>query len=185
MRALYGSRFQARYRCISELISEDGDVFEVCAGDAYLYERYLKPRGVRYRGSDLNPAFVAHARRRGTPVTRLDVARDELPRADYVVMQASLYQFIPGQVAMIEKLLRAARRSVIVAEPIRNLSTSRSRLVRWLAQRSANPGDGHKTIRFDERTLDQLFADHFQDRIQSVRVAPGGREKVYCLRGAA
>jgi hypothetical protein len=185
MRALYGRGFQARYRSLSALIEPDADVFEVCAGDAYLYERYLGPRGIRYRGGDLNPAFVRHAQRRGVPLSLLDLREDEVPAADYVVIQASLYQFMPDERALIDKLLRSARRMLLVAEPIRNLSSSGPRVLRWLAQRSADPGDGHKATRFDERGLDALFQTHYRDRIAHVAVTPGGREKIYGLRGAA
>ncbi|HTV21785.1 MAG TPA: methionine biosynthesis protein MetW, partial [Polyangiaceae bacterium] len=167
MRALYGRGFDARYRAIAELIEPGSEVFEVCAGDGYLYRRYLQPKAVRYAGGDINEAFLRHARRSGIAIQRLDAVSDPIPVADYVVIQASLYQFIPHHLRLLESLLGAARRSLIVAEPIVNLSTSSSGLVRWLAQRSANPGDGHKAARFDEASLDAALRGHFGDRIQS------------------
>lgn len=185
MRALYGRGFEARYRAIAELIEPGSDVFEVCAGDGYLYRRYLAPKGVRYAGGDINEAFLRHARQSGVAIRRLDATRDPIPVADYVVLQASLYQFIPNHVSLIESLLGAARRSLIVAEPIVNLSTSASPLIRWLAQRSANPGDGHKAARFDAASLDAALRGPFGDRIQSSVTIARGRERLYRLRGAA
>ena len=185
MRALYGRGFDARYRAVAELIEPGSEVFEVCAGDAYLYRRYLQPKAVRYAGGDINAAFVRHAQRRGIAIRQLDAVHDPIPGADYVVIQASLYQFIPDHVRLIEALLAAARRSLIVAEPIVNLSTSPSGLVRWLAQRGANPGDGHKAARFDATSLDAALRVHFGDRIQSSATIARGRERLYCLRGAA
>lgn len=57
--------------------------------------------------------------------------------------------------------------------------------VRWLAQRSANPGDGHKRARFDAATLDGARRVHFGDRIQASAAIARGRERLYCLRGKA
>lgn len=185
MRALYGRGFDARYRAVAELIEPGSEVFEVCAGDAYLYRRYLQPKAVRYAGGDINAAFVRHARRRGIALRRLDAVHDPIPVADYVVLQASLYQFIPDHVRLLEVLLAAARRALIVAEPIVNLSTSSSGLLRWLAQRGANPGDGHKAARFDAASLDAAMRVHFGERIQSSVTIARGRERLYRLRGAA
>src|SRR5262245_16214742 len=65
MRLIYAGGYSARYQAISELIPDGADVFEACAGDAYLFEHYLKARGIQYRAGELNAGFVAHARARG------------------------------------------------------------------------------------------------------------------------
>jgi methionine biosynthesis protein MetW len=185
MRVLYGRGFDERYSAIAELIEPGSEVFEVCAGDAYLYEHHLARRGVRYRGGDLSEVFVRHAQRRGITLERLDVARDPIPVADYVVMQASLYQFIPEHGRVIAALLGAARQQLILAEPVENLSTSSSALVRWLARRSANPGDGHKAERFDATSLDAALRGSFGEHVEFSRPIARGREMLYCLRGQA
>jgi hypothetical protein len=159
-------------------------VFEACAGDGYLYRRYLAPRGVRYRGGDINPAFLAHAARRRIPMAAFDLRRDEVPRADVVLLHASLYQFMPEHRRVVDKLLGAARRSLIISEPVKNLSSAGFGPVAWLARRSANPGDGDKPARFDEPSLDAFFAENYADRVERSLLIPGGREKIYCLRGS-
>lgn len=184
MRALYGRWFSGRYRALAELLPQGSEVFEACAGDAFLYQRFLRAKGIRYQAGDLNQRFVKHGRQRGIPFIRHDLLNDPIPRADHVVLQASLYQFIPDERRVIEKLLAAARQTVIIAEPVRNLSNTNSRLIRLIAQKSANPGDGHKLARFDESSLAALFRDHFADRLIDSRPAPGGREMIYRLRGA-
>lgn len=181
MRALYGHRFELRYSALARLIPDGAEVFEACAGDTYLYRHYLKQRGIRYRGSDLSPVFVAHARARGIDLVRHDLAREPLPSADFVVLQASLYQFMPDPTPVVAKLLAAARVRLLVAEPIANLASSRLSLVRWLARRAVNPGDGHKPARFDERTLDAFFDAGFGARVERRQLVPGGREKIYSL----
>jgi hypothetical protein len=185
MRALYGRGFDARYRAIAQWIEPGSEVFEACAGDGHLYERYLRSKGIRYAGGDINDVFLRHARRRNLPIVALDLLVDPIPVADYVVIQASLYQFIPGHARVIERLLCSARRALIVAEPVVNLASSSSSWVRWLAQRSANPGNGHKAARFDEASLDVALRSDFGDRIESSATIAGGRERLYRLRGKA
>jgi hypothetical protein len=185
MRLIYGGGFAARYRAISDLVPDGADVFEACAGDAYLYQHYLGPRGIRYRGGEFNAGFIAHARSRGIAMERFDLRQDEVPRADIVILHASLYQFMPDHVQVVGRLLAAARQTLIISEPVRNLSSSRWALVRWIAKRSADPGSGHKAQRFDEASLDAFFAAHYADRVQHQALIAGGREKIYCLRGQA
>jgi len=185
MQLLYGRGYVARYRAISALVPDGAEVFEACAGDAHLYEHYLRPRGIRYRAGEFNERFVAHARARGIEMHRFDLRQDEVPQADIVILHASLYQFMPEHRQVIERLLAAARHTLIVSEPIVNLATSRWALIRWIAKRSADPGSGDTPQRFDEASLDDFFRMHFADRIESSTRIDGGREKIYCLAGRA
>src|SRR4051812_13722935 len=96
MLALYGRHYGARSRAIADLIPERSSVVDLCCGPGVLYERYLKAKAVRYTGLDLNERFVARVDRLGG----VGVVRDlndgrPFPEADTVVMQASLYQFLP------------------------------------------------------------------------------------------
>jgi len=185
MRLIYGSGFAARYRSISDLVPDGADVFEACAGDAYLYRRHLKARGVRYRAGEFNDSFLRHAQAQGIDMQRFDLRKDEVPEADIVILHASLYQFMPDHSAVVGRLLAAARQTLIVSEPVRNLSSSSHPLIRWVAARSADPGSGHKAQRFDEASLDAFFAEHYSERVVQSALIPGGREKIYCLRGGA
>jgi hypothetical protein len=185
MRLIYGSGFAARYSAISDLIPDGADVFEACAGDAYLYRRYLKARGVRYRAGEFNDSFLDHARAQGIDMQRFDLRQDEVPHADIVILHASLYQFMPDHAAVVGRLRAAARHTLIVSEPVRNLSSSPHPLIRWIATRSADPGSGHKAQRFDETSLDAFFAEHYSQHVLQSALIPGGREKIYCLRGGA
>ena len=106
-----------------------------------------------------------------------------LPEADYVVMQASLYHALPDPKPLIDRMLKAARKSVIIAEPIRNLSQSRHRWIASLSHRLSDPGDGRSTYRFTEDSLDGLFAP-YTPRVTKHFLTPGGREKVFVLQGS-
>jgi hypothetical protein len=185
MRVIYGSGFAARYQALSQLVPDGADVFEACAGDAYLYWHHLKPRGIRYRAGEFNDGFVSHAQARGIDMQHFDLRQDPVPEADIVLLHASLYQFMPDHVAIVARLLAAARHTLIISEPVRNLSSSPNPLIRWIARRSADPGSGHKAQRFDEASLDAFFDEHYRSQIVQHTLIPGGREKIYCLRGGA
>ena len=185
MAVLYGRYYRARSRSVAALVPEGASVLELCCGPGTLYLGYLKPKDVRYRGLDLNPVFVRRLRRLGVDAEVADVGAPEpLPTADIVLIQASLYHFLPDARPLIDRMRAAARRAVIVSEPVRNLATSRWPLVARMAGASASPGDRHHSDRFTEASLDALMAGYGEGVCES-RLIPGGRDKIYVLRGTA
>jgi SAM-dependent methyltransferase len=175
MRLLYGRHFGARYRVIADLIPARASVLDVCCGPPDLLA-HLQKRGVTYTGLDLNRRFIRQLIQAGGTGCVWDVRQPTpLPRAEYVVMQGSLYHFLPDARPIVERMLAAARRQVIIAEPIRNLTSIPA--LRWLSSRLTDPGSGAQARRFTEATLDALLADY---RPLSLLI-PGGREKVYVL----
>ena len=185
MRVLYGRHFAARYRVLANEIPEKSSVVDVCAGDCYLYREYLRPKSVKYLGLDLSPAFVRAAQKHGVNARTFNVWQDEIPRADIVLMQASLYQFLPRAEEVVAKMLTAARHKVIIAEPVRNLSDSR---LAWLAKLSRlfpNPAPEESSDsgeRFGEQSLAEVFKSF--PAFQRSFFIPGGREMVGIFRGA-
>jgi hypothetical protein len=77
-------------------------------------------------------------------------------------------------------MLRAAREQVIIAEPVRNLATSRNPWLRALARRQTDPGLGVRPSRFTTSTFD-AFIDGLGIRVIRSFEIPGGREKVVAL----
>ena len=112
------------------------------------------------RRFDANARFVERLLRRGIDARRADVATAELPRADVVVMQASLYHFLPEPqaAAMVQRMMAAALERVVIAEPVRNLASSRLRPVARLAAGGAAAGAGAQEQRFDADSLRALMA---------------------------
>lgn len=179
MMALYRHHYSSRYRAIADLIPQQADVLELCCGPGILYQRYLRRKKVRYRGLDLSEKFVRQLLRRGVASERWDLRSDRpLPRAEYVIMQASLYHFLPDAGGMLDRMLEAARKAVIVAEPIRNLASSRLSWMAYFARRLTDPGTGLQENRFDEKSLDKLTR-RYEVLLRRAFLAPGGREKVY------
>ena len=105
-----------------------------------------------------------------------------LPQAQYVVMQASLYHFLPDASSVIERIIAAAEKQVLIAEPVHNVADSRIRPLALLARKLTNPGTGDQRYRFNELTLDAQM-ELYRRRVHSLRseLIAGGREKLYIL----
>ncbi|MEV0343039.1 methionine biosynthesis protein MetW [Nocardia sp. NPDC050713] len=181
MRGLYGRHYAARYSAIAGLVPDGAEVVDVCCGPATLYTRYLRAKSVDYTGLDLNEGFVAGVARAGGRGLVWNMRSDTpLPEADYVIMQASLYHFLPEPGPVLDRMLAAASKAVIVAEPVRNLATSRNRILATVGRRFTNAGDGRQAHRFTEATLDEFFG-RYEPRIAQRSLIAGGREKLYVL----
>jgi hypothetical protein len=180
MRLLYRKNYKARFKSVSEEIPKGAEVLDVCCGDCKLYTLALKGK-VSYVGVDINPSFIENARKLSIKVLSLDVRNDALPYSDYVVMQASLYQFIPQHKQIVDKLLSSASRKVIICEPVRNLSDSNNPVISFIARYLANPGTGHKLDRFTEETFCSFFRDNYNEIIEKFKFIPGKRELMVIL----
>ncbi|MGI8505472.1 MAG: class I SAM-dependent methyltransferase [Solirubrobacteraceae bacterium] len=183
MRALYGRHYAARLRAVADQIRPGASVLELCPGPGALFERHLRDRAGTYTGVDVNEAFVQRLGAMGADALRLDLNQaGELPEADVVIMQASLYHFLPNADAIVERMLVAARERVIVAEPIRNVASSRLPVLALLGRRGTDPGAGEDSHaeRFNEQTLDRLMERYAPLTVAAFKI-PGGREKVFVL----
>src|SRR5947199_2218 len=113
MRVLYGRHYAARFRAIAALIPERSSVLELCCGPATLFERHLRHQAIDYTGLDLSPRFVDRVVRLGGRASVRDLHDGgPLPSADYVIMQASLYHFLPDPSPLLGRMFEAARRRV-------------------------------------------------------------------------
>jgi SAM-dependent methyltransferase len=183
MQALYGRGYSDRFRSVAELVAEGSSVLDVCCGPGTLFHRYLKTKRVRYTGLDINHRFVERLSADGATglIWNLNEARP-LPRAEYVIMQGSLYHFLPEASGVIERMIAAADKQVLIAEPIRNVTDSRIFLLAFFARKLTNPGTGDQPNRFNEARLDALMERYRTPGhdVQS-RLIAGGREKLYIL----
>ena len=185
MMILYGRHYLDRYRAVADLIPHGADVLDLCCGPGVLYDRYLRHKNVRYLGLDISENFVNDLVRRGIPAERWDLRVDRpLPNAEYVIMQASLYHFLPNADLMLDRMLAAASEEVIVAEPIRNLSLSKVPAIAYLSGKLTDRGAGPERNRFVEFTLDEL-AQRYGNLISQSFLLPGGREKIYVFKKEA
>jgi len=176
MKLLYGKYFEARYKSIDDIIPLNSNVVELCAGDGYLYEYYFKKRNINYTGFDINSGFVDTAKKKMIPISLLNILTDPIPSADYVIIQAGLYQFIPKEHGVIRRLLDSAKSTLIIAEPIRNLADSTNPLISLIAKYSANPGSAPAVKRFNRETLINCFRSYKE--FHEIKEVEGGRELI-------
>jgi SAM-dependent methyltransferase len=181
MLGLYGRHYPARQRAVADLVPPGASVLDLCCGPGTLFDRHLRRKGVVYTGLDVNPRFVARVVRHGGRGLVRDLhPGGPLPEADYVIMQASLYHFLPDPLPLLARMREAARWCVVVAEPVRNLADGRVPVLAALARRHTDAGRGPRPLRFSEARLDALIAASAMPVLRSFFI-PGGREKVYVL----
>ncbi len=172
MRLLYRAEHEAVYEKVARLIPAGSSVVDVCCGTAKLYSR-LRGRDVDYLGLDANGHFVTALRRSGVAARRFDLLHADVPAADYVVMCSSLYHFRAREGEVLGKLRRAARRAVIVSEPVRNLSSHKLRPLATLAGFLSNPGTGGSyRFRYDAAAFRSFATEQGASRIE---LEPGAR----------
>jgi SAM-dependent methyltransferase len=182
MRALYGRHYAERLRAVADEVPVGSSVLELCCGPGTLYDRFLRARVRSYIGLDVNERFVGALRQRGVDARVTDLARPEsLPGADVVVMQASLYHFLPHADRIVDRMLGAAGDRVVISEPVRNLASSANPVIGLLGRRAADPGVGGGEHRFTEETLGAFMA-RYRELVLKESSIPGGREKLYVLR---
>lgn len=180
MRFLYGLNYSKRYKVLVKHIPPGDTVLDVCCGDGVLYTKYLKGRN-NYKGIDINATFIKRLAESGADAECADVLNMEWPQADVVVMQASLYQFMPRHCEVVDKMIACARKRLIISEPIRNMASSKVRVIAALAKHSVNPGNGHKVMRFDESTFRTLFLERYHTHAPAFQMVSGGRECIVIL----
>jgi SAM-dependent methyltransferase len=197
MLGLYGGAYFERCKSLAALVPEGSRVVDVCCGPARLYFDYLRFQRVSYTGLDINPTFVARltsarsassATRSGSGSTATGIVWDvadsaPLPQGDYVIMQASLYHFLPDPRPVVDRMLAAAREKVILTEPVRNVADSKNPVLAWLARKFTNPGTGDQPSRFNEARFEK-FLDQYRAAgrvIDSYPIA-AGRERLCLLR---
>jgi len=176
IKRLYRQHYADRYERISRLIPDGSEVLELCMGDAHLFSAHLRQRDVRYTGIDFNPAFVRNARRQGIDARLADIRAEAIPEADCIVMHGSLYHFIPDHERLLERMLEAARRRLIVAEPVENLSAGRG-FMAFASRIATSAGGGTSTERLDAERLDAAFR-RFPERLERILPSAGGRERI-------
>ncbi|MBI1745369.1 MAG: hypothetical protein HYR55_02135 [Acidobacteria bacterium] len=176
----YRSKYRKRYTTVAALVPDHVRVVDYCCGDAEIYTSHLKHRDVAYLGLDFNEQFIARLRdQRGVPCQVMNICVDEPVPADFSLMMASLYQFIPAHKALIDKILAYSKRFILV-EPVRNNTESSCWFIRKLAYLLNDPGDGMKPHRFTPASF-KAFLENYKDRL--ITLIEGDVEIVAVLKG--
>lgn len=173
MRILYWGNYQGRIREAADRIPRGISIADVCAGDCSLLRYGLLNHNADYRAYDINPRFVRWAEKRGIYMQKIDIRKDEIPPADCVVMLSALYQFIPHERTIVDRLIHASKQMVILTEPVRNIAQNSNPLIRWGGQNFTRVGDNPCLYRFTEEQLSALLTEC---GFQSITPIARGRE---------
>ncbi len=175
IRLIYGRNYKERFCAVADFIDEGESVVDLCAGDCAVFRYALRDKHVDYIACDINETFLTWAERREISTKRLDVIDDALPEADCVIMMGSLCQFIPNEKNVIQKMINAARRRVILTEPVRNWSQSPWTIVRWLGRFGSSLETGEAPHRFTQETLTPVLKS---SGFQPIHLICGQRELI-------
>jgi glycosyltransferase involved in cell wall biosynthesis len=175
MRLLYSGSYHREQAEVATLIPSEVSVVDVCCGTARLYRDFLQEKHCQYLGLDCNGHFVMAARKRGINVKLFNLLAEEVPAADYVVMCSSFYHFHGRQEEIVSKLLGAARRALIISEPVHNLSSSAVPLLGCVANWLTNPGVGAYDYRFN---LEQFRDFTVKSGVSKFIHSPGKRNAI-------
>ena len=153
MKVLFKRNYKMRYLEIANLIENNSSVIDICCGDAQLYS-FLKNKKIKYTGIDFNNVFLDYLRNKKINVIHLDINKEDIPiKADYVVIQSSLYQFMPNHLHIIKKLLEISKKYLIIQETVKSYTSSSNFFFSLIGKILNNPGDGYKTKRLDKQLL--------------------------------
>lgn len=163
VRLMYGTEYDLRYQRIADQVPAKATVLEVCCGDCYLYLKYLNKKNILYRGIDANNIFLNYARKKQVRVIKGDIRKSiKFPPSDVVILQASLYQFIPDQEIILNKLLKLTRKKLIISEPVVNFGSSNNLFIRNIADKLSQPGIEISPYRFNRDKLLSLVDNYKQ-----------------------
>lgn len=158
MKLLYGQDYARKYTTVADLIPPGKTVVDLCCGDCVIASRVTE-KGGTYIGLDINPRFVSWAKSRGIDARIWDARNGEIPKADIICIQSSLYHFMPHERELINRMLASAGEMIIIAEPISNMTTGGSsffsRLARWMTK-----VDGQEFVsRHSKNSFEKLVDD--------------------------
>lgn len=105
---------------VSQWVPHGVEVVEVAAGCGEFYEAALRGKISSYVALDVNPAFVQAMTQKGIQAMRRDVLIAPVPAGDTVIMMSAFYHFKEHGNQVLTKLLKSARRNVVLVEPVNN-----------------------------------------------------------------
>lgn len=178
----YGRNYWDRIEKVVSLVDSNSSVVDICCGPSVLYKP-LSKKNVSYFGLDLNEHFVNRARKQGINSMTFNLLSEQIPsnQFDYVILQSSLYQFIPNHLEVIHRMLQATKKYVVISEPIINLVDNVPGWISAIVKKLKDPGNGPPQHSFTDKTLTEALACFSENVLQTLYIQ-GGMEKIYLLR---
>jgi len=165
MKILYGRKmYKKRYECMARE-SKGMFVVDVGCADCHLAEYIAKDK---YLGIDINEKFLKSAKKKGIRVKLVNVSKQNLPKAECIVISGILHQLYPNHELLIKKALSRASKRVVICEPIRHLASSKNTFIAKIARMINNPGYGSPKKRLNKKELFQIYKKYNAKKIYEV-----------------
>ena len=177
---MYKNHYNERYEAINNAIADNSSVVDVCCGDSYL-QSFFRNKNIDYLGLDFNSTFIDFSSKRGINVKLFNIYEDDIPRADYIILQTSLYQFIPKHFQILQKLYQAADKYLIVTETMASYGGSKNKFISMIGKLLNNPGDGIKVERFSLPTFKKAL-EPFKINIENESFINGGLDYLVVIK---
>ncbi len=158
MKKLYGSFYESRYSHLQKVIPDNSNVLELCMGDLYFYNHYLKNKNLNYSCADVNPVFVNAAKSKAIESFLIDIIKDEIPKSDYILIQGGITYSIPHHVDVIRKILNSTNKQLIISENTQNVSNSGNKIISSLATFMSKAKAGQSKVKFTKETMKEAFS---------------------------
>jgi len=155
MQVIYGKDFVNRYKLVADNIDRNWSVLDLCCGDCYL-KKFLD-KSAHYEGRDFNDTFIRSARAHGIVVEHCDIKKgvNVKEKFDCVIMMGSMYHFIPDADKVLSRMKAVASKRVIISEPVKNIVTSKNKMVSFIARALTNTG-GEEISEIKRLSLDEV-----------------------------
>ena len=175
MKLLYGTKmYYKRYEYIAREV--DGlSVLDVGCGDCYLANYIPKER---YKGIDINSAFLKSARKKGLHVNYLDVKKQDIPETECIIISGILHQLYPHHEEVLKKALESTTKKLIICEPTTHLASSKNPYLKKIARMINNPGYGSPKKRLSKKELFELYKNYNVTKLFEV-----GRDSFAIFKG--
>jgi len=181
MKKLYGTFYESRYANLSKLIPDNCQLLELCMGDLYFYEHYLKNKNINYSCGDVNPVFVNAAKAKNINSFVIDIMKDEIPQSDHILIQCGIMYVIPHHVEIIKKVLQSTNKQLIISENIQNLSNSGNSFVSSFGAFMSKAKTGQSKIKFTKETLKEGFSGFEKNIVEWIEPSDS-RETIIVLQ---
>lgn len=140
-------------------------ILDVGCADCHLADYFPKDN---YMGIDINKEFIKSARKRGVNAKMIDVRKQDLPKAECIIVSAILHQVYPHHEDLIKKALEKATKKVVICEPTTHIAMSKNPIIAKIARMINNPGYGSPKKRLNKQELFALYKKYNVERIYEV-----------------
>jgi SAM-dependent methyltransferase len=158
----YGSRLSQRFDSVAQLIPSGSSVIDLCCGDGAFYFDHLSQKNVDYSGVDLSRSLTKRLLSKGISVkigSLLEFLEGNPPaeKKDFCTLLGALYHFGEKDSPRVLERMTLQGKKCVLLEPIQNLSTHSTPLLRAVGAISTHVPGTESHFRFTQESLLQCI----------------------------